>query len=60
MNRALWLPGEGSLVFDTTRATLIDAMWSDRLKRYLLEKPWPKDQLRLDALREGLRRLGVV
>jgi hypothetical protein len=60
MTAALWLPGEGSLVFHTTRATVLDQIWADWLKRYVLGKPWPQDGLRLDALREGLRRLRDV
>jgi hypothetical protein len=39
---------------------VIDAMWADWLKRYLCERPWAKDQVRLDTLREGLRRIGAA
>ena len=57
MDAALWPPGESSLIFHTTRATVLDQLWADWLKRYVLGKSWPKDELRLEALREGLRRL---
>jgi hypothetical protein len=57
MNRALWLPGESSVIYHTTRATVLDQLWADWLKHYVLGKSWPKDERRLEALREGLRRL---
>jgi hypothetical protein len=60
MNRALWLPGESSAVFHTTQVVVLDQLWAGWVKRYVLERPWPKAELRLDALREGLRRLGRV
>jgi hypothetical protein len=57
MNRVLWLPGESSGVFHTTQSVVLDQLWADWVKRYALERPWPKDEVRLAALREGLRRL---